>query len=416
MCGSSILTSTSSPTLNGSARSPISSRVPCSTNVKGSIARPSLPDRRLGRLGGDFGDRLLEAAFAAAGEAAAVDVDHGQRLGVVDDQVAAGGQVDAAVQRRLDLLVDLPFLEQRLLLAVELDPVDQLRRGALEEAGDPLGLLLGIDDRLLQLAGEDGAEDAHREVGLLEDEGRRLGARGPPLEHLVEPLKVTDLTHEVGFLRPVGGGADDQPARPLVGAVDHLSQPVAFGVREPAADPDAASLRREDEVAAGDRDVHREPRALRLQRVLDHLDEDLLAGFDQLVDAAAAAATAPGGLLAARQDDLVDVQEAVALEADVDERGLHSGKDVVDLPLVDVADDGSPAAALDVELRDVAFAAFRLRLEDGHAGLSTLGGDQNRFFHCFSSVRIGTHRRAPLKRHHQANLPLWLRRAWMLML
>ena len=46
------------------------------------------------------------------------------------------------------------------------------------------------------------------------------------------------------------------------------------------------------------------------------------------------------------------MQEAVALEADVDEGGLHAGQDVVDLALVDVADDRAPAAALDVELGD----------------------------------------------------------------
>src|SRR5262249_1053040 len=144
---------------------------------------------------------------------------------------------------------------------------------------------------------------------------------------------------------------------------------------------DARALRRVDQVTAGDRDVHREPRALGLERVLDDLDDDLLAGFDQLVDATAAAATALRRLLTARQDDLVDVQEAVALEADVDEGGLHAGQDVVDLALVDVADDRAAAAALDVELGHLRFAAFRLRLEDGDAGLATLGGDQNRFFH-----------------------------------
>ena len=324
------------------------------------VAQAQLPHRLVGGLGVDFGDRLLEAAFAAAGEAAAVDVDHGQRLGVVDDQVAARGQVDPATERRLDLLVDLPFLEQRFLLLVELDALDQLRRGALEEVGDPFELLRGVDDRLLELAEEDVAQDPHRQVGLLEDEGRALGLLGAPLQHVVEALQVGDLAHEVGFFRPVGGGADDQPARALVGAVDHLAQPVALGVGEPPADPDAAALRRVDEVAAGDRDVHREPRSLALQRVLDYLDEDLLAGFDQLVDPASGTAAALRRLLAAGQDDLVDVQEAVALEADVDEGGLHSGQDVVDLALVDVADDRAPAAALYVELGDVALAAFLL--------------------------------------------------------
>ena len=54
--------------------------------------------------------------------------------------------------------------------------------------------------------------------------------------------------------------------------------------------------------------------------------------------------------LHAGEHDLIDVQEAVLLQADVDERGLQAGQDVVDLALVDVADDRAPAAALDVEL------------------------------------------------------------------
>ena len=69
------------------------------------------------------------------------------------------------------------------------------------------------------------------------------------------------------------------------------------------------------------------------------------------------AAAAAGALLAAREDDLVDVQEAVAVEADVDERGLHAGEDVVDHALVDVADDRPLAAPLDVELGDLPVTA-----------------------------------------------------------
>src|SRR5262249_35480091 len=149
--------------------------------------------------------------------------------------------------------------------------------------------------------------------------------------HLVELVQVADLAHEVGLFRSVGGGANDQATGAFVGAVDHLAQAVALRFAQPAADPDAAALRRLDEVAAGDRGVHREPRALALQRVLDHLHDDLLTRFDQLVDAAAFAAAALRRLFAVGQDYLVDVEEAVALEADVDEGGLHAGQDVVDL-------------------------------------------------------------------------------------
>ena len=239
-----------------------------------------------------------------------------------------------------------------------------------------------------------------------------------PLEHFVQLLQVADLAHEVGFFRPVGGGADDQPARPFVGAVDHLAQPVALFVGEPAADADARARRREDQVAAGDRDVHREPRALRLQRVLDHLDEDLLAGLDQLVDAAAGAAAALRRLLAVREDDLVDVEEAVALEADVDEGGLHAGKDVVDLPLVDVADDRAPAAALDVELGDVALC--RLSVFDSRTATRVSPRSAETkivFFICDSAqFGLGTHAGALLRGITRRTCPFWLSRAWMLML
>src|SRR5680860_1238164 len=55
-------------------------------------------------------------------------------------------------------------------------------------------------------------------------------------------------------------------------------------------------------------------------------------------------------------------------------------------------------APLYVELRDVAFAAFGLRLEDGDSGLATIGGHQDGFLHvCFSSVQIGTRGPVPFK-------------------
>jgi hypothetical protein len=109
-------------------------------------------------------------------------------------------------------------------------------------------------------------------------------------------------------------------------------------------------------------------------------------------------------LLDPRQHDLVDVQEAVLLEADVDERGLEAGQDVVDLALVDVADDRARAAALEVDLGDAIArgGAARLRasallgvlrrrraarrLHHGDAGLPTVDRDQHLLFQDDSSV------------------------------
>ena len=63
-------------------------------------------------------------------------------------------------------------------------------------------------------------------------------------------------------------------------------------------------------------------------------------------------AAAALGRLDARQHDLIDVQEAVLLEADVDERRLQARQHIVDLALIDVADDRAVALALQVQLGD----------------------------------------------------------------
>ncbi len=69
-------------------------------------------------------------------------------------------------------------------------------------------------------------------------------------------------------------------------------------------------------------------------------------------------------------DDLVDVEEAVLLEADLDERGLHAREDVVDGALVDVARDRAAFRALEVDLGGAAV------LDDGDALLADVYGDE----------------------------------------
>jgi hypothetical protein len=292
-------------------------------------------------------------------------------------------------------------------------------------------LLLVVDDRGLELALQHVTQHAHREVGLLEDQRRRLDVLRAALEHLVELVQVVDLALEVVLLGALRGGADYQPAGAVVGLVEQLAQPVALLVGKAPGDPDAAALGHVDEIAAGDRELHRQPRALRLQRVLHDLHQDLLARLDQLVDATALPAAAARSLLAARQDDLVDVKEAVSLQPDVDERRLHAGQDVVDHALVDVADDRALAAALDVELGDLpavaagpsgpalgrslvlllpaaALAAAGLSLLHRHAGLPAIDGNQYSLFQLthlkeqFEPCSVCSWRQAALERRHSA--------------
>ena len=74
---------------------------------------------RLRRLEVGLEDGVVEVA--RADEAAGVDVDRGQRLGLVDDQVAARLQVDAARQRARDLFLDVEEVEDRPLAVVVLE-------------------------------------------------------------------------------------------------------------------------------------------------------------------------------------------------------------------------------------------------------------------------------------------------------
>jgi hypothetical protein len=69
-------------------------------------------------------------------------------------------------------------------------------------------------------------------------------------------------------------------------------------------------------------------------------------------------------------DDLVHVEEAVLLEADLDEGRLHPGQDVVDGAEVDVAGDRALAGSLEVDLGDAVV------LEHGDALLEGGDGDE----------------------------------------
>src|SRR4029450_13231587 len=103
------------------------------------------------------------------------------------------------------------------------------------------------------------------------------------------------------------------------------------------------AVRHEDDEPPRERDLHGQPRAFRLHRVLDRLHEHVLAAAEQILDALALALA-----LELRADDLVPVKEAVALETDLDEGGFHPGQDVVDDAEVDVPRDGSALGTLEV--------------------------------------------------------------------
>jgi hypothetical protein len=263
-------------------------------------------------------------------------------------------------------------------------------RRPVEKGLEPVVLARVVHDRLLELAREDVARHPHRQVGLLEHHRRSGGVLAALLEHVVELVQVLDLALEVLARCALSRGANDHPALAEVDLLRGSAQTVALLVLEPARDADALSLRHVHEVAPRDRELHRQARALGLQRVLDRLDQDLLAGLQELRDAlalaAAAAATPSARDLNAGEDNVIRVEEAVLVEADVHERGLEAGQDVVDLALVDVSNDRPAALALDVELGNspvvrwlllsLTSGGAALRFQDRDSGFASVHRDE----------------------------------------
>ncbi len=142
----------------------------------------------------------------------------------------------------------------------------------------------------------------------------------------------------------------------------------------------------------------RKARALRAERLLGNLDDDVLSFLQQLFDFGFGLSLLPilvlvsplpftlalqPGLtvlvsaleLVEIADDVGDVQEPVSLQADLDEGGLHAGQHLGHPALVDIADHAAIALALNEDLRELVV------LEDGHAGFVAVGRNDHFLVH-----------------------------------
>ena len=134
-----------------------------------------------------------------------------------------------------------------------------------------------VDDDALEVADEEVADDAERELGLLVDERGRLRPPARP--------RIVDQSFSRSLRSPSSSSSEapsaavrtmSPPSGELEALADRL-QPLALVVLEPPRDADAVAVGRVDEEAARERDLRRQPGALRAHRVLDGLDEHLLA-------------------------------------------------------------------------------------------------------------------------------------------
>src|SRR4051812_24319814 len=325
------------------------------------VAQPHLADDLLDRFEVGLDDGVFEtAAGLLADEAPGVDVDRDQRLGLIDDDRSAGLQVDLALQRLVDLGLDAVLVEDRVRLRVELHLRRQARHDPLDQLDDALVLLGVVDADRLEVLGQQIAQQPGDDALLLEQH-RRRARRLVALAHLGPDLVERIEVAEDVFLRPAAGrGADDHAAGEavrLAELADDAAQPRPLLARfDLARHANVIDGGHEHQKPPGHGDVRGQARALGAERLLDHLDDDLLAFLEQFLDllggpilavalraalVSAAAAVAVGAarrlvVLVAGEfvefgegvDDVGDVEETVALEAEIDERGLHAGEDL----------------------------------------------------------------------------------------
>ena len=309
------------------------------------IAQAQLPRDHLRRLEIGLEDRVVEAA--AADEAAGVDVDRRHRLGLVDDQVAARLQVDAARQRLLDLVLDPVQIVQRPIAGVMLDAIEDVLRVLAGEFLHLLERLARIDQDPRRFLGRHVAQHPLREVQILVDQRRRrnrarfLGQVAPQLGQVLDVVLHFALAG--GLRHRADDEAAGEPFRQQL--LQLLAQHLALGlVLDALRDADMRVLRQVDQQPSGQADLRRQPRALGADRILDHLDQQRLALVQDALDRPVFMA------VLAVLPDVGDVQERGALESDLDERRLHSRQDARDPAQIDVADQAARAGALDVQL------------------------------------------------------------------
>ena len=120
----------------------------------------------------------------------------------------------------------------------------------------------------------------------------------------------------------------------------------------------------ENHEAARKRDVRGNAGPFGSQRLLDHLNHDVLSGAHEVFDGRGLGA--PFFLLeqVLRKvfENILGVHEGIAFEPDVDEGRPHAGQDSTHATFVDVPGGGRMLRSLDEELSDLRI------LEEGYAG------------------------------------------------
>ncbi len=337
------------------------------------VAQAQLAGHFLGRFQVGLERGVLDVA--ALGGARGVDVDGGQRFGLVDHDRAARRQAHVALVGAFDLRFDLEAVEQRDVVLVMLELAQGLRHHLLHELAGVLVHLLGVHQDLADVGAQVVTQGAHDQARFLVDQERcrlaqgRLGDRAPDVQQVVQiPLQFFGIAADAG-------SADDHAH--VVGDVQ-LVQGVLQGSPVFAFDAtgDTARARRvrhQHHVTAGQRDERGQGGALVATLFLVHLDDDFLAFLQQLADAGLVVVDTGLEVVAG---NFLQRQEAMAATTVFDEGRFQRGLDAEDPALVDVGLLLFLRRLLDIDVIQ------RLAIDDGNTQLFSLRGVDQHSLHC----------------------------------
>src|SRR5437588_11013818 len=136
------------------------------------IAEANLTDDFLDGFEVGLDDGVLKARGALANELARVDVNGHERLGVVDDDIAAGLEPHFGAQSLVEFVLDAELFEDGRFLSVELDLADELGLEMVHEIDDFAVFLFAIDPDGREVVADVIAQHAFDEVEVAVDQGR----------------------------------------------------------------------------------------------------------------------------------------------------------------------------------------------------------------------------------------------------
>ena len=170
-------------------------------------------------------------------------------------------------------------------------PRNKVRRNGIDVVIDGGPGLVAGHDQTGEVLVEQVADDLDQHVGLFVQRDRGTGRLLLGLDRLgldLRPsfLQPADVGADVVFLDPLGGGADDHAGFRRNHFAQNLFEPLTFGVGQLAADPGGRRTRDVNQIAAGQRDLGGQPRALVPDRILADLDDDIVTRLEGLLDLA----------------------------------------------------------------------------------------------------------------------------------